>query len=170
MNIKTYTNYPARIVILTSLFSVSVYLTGSLLLYPAGEIWVIMYLCYCLLMEIRLIAFHCPNCYYQGRVCAFGKGWISSLFFKPGVPEKFTCKTYRWNDMIPDLLVFLIPAVTGIISLLASFNWIHLILILLFALLNFQGNAFIRGKFACNHCIQAGLGCPALELFNARKE
>jgi len=166
---QPYENYPVRIVLVTNLFSMLIYLTGSLIIYPIGLVWMFLYLGYGLILEFRLLSKHCVNCYYYGRICAFGKGKISSLFFQKGESEKFTCKTFTWKDMIPDLLIFIIPAIVGITRLILGFNWVTLILILILILLNFSGNAYVRGQLACNHCKQAQIGCPALELFNPKK-
>lgn len=164
-----YLRYPAGIVVITILFSLLIYLIGSMILYQAGLVWMLLYLGYLLFLEIRLIAVHCPNCYYYDRLCAFGRGKFSGLFFKQGRAEKFSCKPFTWKDMIPDLLVFLMPVTAGIILLILDFSGFLLMLMILFAFLNFSGNAYIRGHLACNHCKQAELGCPALELFNRKR-
>jgi hypothetical protein len=168
--IQPYEKYPFRIVAITVMFSFLIYITGSLIIYPIGLGWMFLYLGYGLFLELRLISKHCPHCYYYGKICAFGKGKISSLFFKQGEMEKFSCNTFTWKDMIPDLLVFLIPAITGIIRMIFEFNWFTLSLVLTLFLLNSVGNAYIRGQLACNHCKQAQLGCPALELFSPKNK
>lgn len=166
---QSYLRYPTGIVIITGIFSLVIYLVGSIILYQAGLGWMLLYLAYLLFMEIRLISVHCPNCYYYNRLCAFGKGKLSGIFFKKGQAERFSCKSFTWKDMIPDLLVYLIPIMAGIIVLFLDFSWPILILMVIFTLLNFSGNAYIRGHLACNHCKQAEMGCPALELFSRNK-
>jgi hypothetical protein len=32
------------------------------------------------------------DCYYYGKTCAFGKGYLSSLFFSRGQPQQFNTK------------------------------------------------------------------------------
>jgi hypothetical protein len=164
-----YVQYPARIVIITGIFTLLIYLTGSLILYPAGWGWVLAYIAYGIFLEIRLISRHCPHCFYYNRVCAFGKGKLSGIFFKKGKTEMFTCKSFSWMDMIPDMLIFLIPFIAGMVMLILEFSWPILILMILLILLNFPGNGYIRGQLACNHCKQAEIGCPALDLFNSKK-
>jgi hypothetical protein len=161
-----YLRFPAGIVILTSLFSLSVYLTGSILIYQAGLSCMLVYLAYLVFLEIRLISLHCPNCFYYNRICAFGKGKLSGIFFKKGQATKFSCKKFTWKNMIPDMLVFLVPFLVGIVALITDFRWPILILLILFMILNFSGNAYVRGHLACNHCKQGEIGCPALELFH----
>jgi hypothetical protein len=128
-----------------------------------------IFILYLVIIETRLMKFHCPNCFYYGKVCAFGKGFISQFLFKRGKPERFSCKPVDFKHFIPDLLVFLIPAVSGIVLLILNFNWLILILLLALIFLNFTGNAFIRGQLACKSCKQAELGCPAIEFFNPKK-
>jgi hypothetical protein len=166
---QSYLRYPAGIIVLTVLFSLLIYLIGPMILYQAGLVWLLLYLGYLLFLEIRLIFVHCPNCYYYNRVCAFGRGKFSGLFFKKGRTEKFSCNPFTWKGMIPDLMVFLMPVTAGIILLVLDFSGFLLMLMILFTFLNFSGNAFIRGHLACNHCKQAEMGCPALKLFNRGK-
>ncbi len=162
---QPYEQYPLRIVLITITFSILIYLTGSLIIYPLGFGWMLLYIAYGLFLDFRLISQHCPHCYYYDRLCAFGKGKLSSLFFKKGETEKFTCNTFTWKDMIPDMLMFIFPMIAGIIILILNFNWATVILMIVLIFLNFPGNAYIRGQLACKNCKQAEIGCPALELF-----
>ena len=68
--------------------------------------------------------------------------------------------------MIPDLLVSLIPFITGIGLLILNFNLLLLAALLLLSILTTSGNGFIRGKLTCKNCKQRELGCPAYELFD----
>jgi hypothetical protein len=90
---------------------------------------------------------------------------ISSLFFKKGNPEMFSCKPMALKDLIPDLLIFVIPAITAIVLLILEFHWSLLLLLLILVFLNSIGNAYIRGHLACKNCKQKELGCPAAEYF-----
>ncbi|MDD5193660.1 MAG: hypothetical protein PHF67_03670 [Candidatus Nanoarchaeia archaeon] len=165
---KYYENYPAWIVFLSNLVSIAIYVSGALIIYRLGLIWLILYILYILVLEFRLINGHCTNCYYYGKTCAFGKGKISRLFFRKGNPKNFCKKQMAWKDIIPDFLVSLIPAVVGIVLLIIKFNWYLLIMIIILFLLTFTGNAFVRGKLVCKYCKQRGLGCPAQKLFEKR--
>jgi len=120
-------------------------------------------------MEFRLLSRHCVDCNY-GRTCAFGKGYLNSLFFPRGQPERFTQKKITWKDIVPDFLVFIIPVLAGILLLVQEFTWIILILIIALAFLGFLGNALVRGQMACKYCKQRKIGCPAAEkLFDKQK-
>jgi len=165
----SYERYPLQIVFLSNLLSLLIYALGILIIINIGWIYLGIYIAYIIILEIRLLKFHCPNCYYYGKVCAFGKGVVSSWLFKKGDPEMFACKPFGFRDLIPDLLVFILPAITAIILLILEFEWYILIALMVLIFLNFTGNAYIRGKLACKNCKQADLGCPALELFKPSK-
>jgi hypothetical protein len=120
-------------------------------------------------LEIRVMKRSCVNCYYYGKYCAFGKGKISSLFFKKGTPKAFLKRKISWKDILPDFLVSIIPLIAGIVLLILNFNWLLLILIVLLAILTSAGNSFVRGSLACKFCKQREIGCPAEQLFNKRK-
>lgn len=70
------------------------------------------------------------------------------------------------KSLVPDLLVLLIPLVTGIILLIMDFNFLLLFAVLLLIFLTTSGNGFIRGKLTCRYCKQGEMGCPAQKLFS----
>lgn len=162
-----YENYPLKIVVLSNLLSISIYITGAFIIYQIGWLYSTLYLIYCLILEIKLLKTGCVNCYYYGKTCGFGKGRLSALFFKKGDPSKFTQKELKWKDMLPDMLVFIIPTLAGIFLLLSNFTWLILALILVLLTLSLFGNALIRG-LTCNKCKQRDLGCPAQDLFQKK--
>jgi len=161
--------YPIPIVIVSNLVSLLIYGIGAFILSQFGLIWVIGYVLFIILLEFRLLSRHCVNCYYYGKTCAFGKGWLSSLFFPKGRPEQFNQKKITWKDIVPDFLVFIIPVLAGIVLLIQEFTWIILILIIALVLLGFLGNALVRGQLACRYCKQQEIGCPASQLFDTTK-
>jgi hypothetical protein len=165
-----FENYPAATVIASNFLSFLIYGIGVYILYRFGLIWVIGYVLFVLFLEFRLLGGHCVDCYYYGRTCAFGKGYLSSLFFPRGRPEQFSRMKITWKDIIPDFLVFLIPVLAGILLLLQEFTWTVLILIIALFLLGFLGNALVRGQLACRYCKQREIGCPAERLFDKTKE
>lgn len=168
MKIGCYENYPLWMVLLSNALSISIYIIGVYILYWLGIIFSVLYLLFCLIMEIRLMKEGCANCYYYGKTCAFGKGRLASYFFKKGNPELFTQKDISWYAVLPDFLVFLIPLAGGILSLINKFSWIILLLIIIILILGLGGNAFIR-SLTCKYCKQKELGCPATELFEDKK-
>lgn len=166
MNPNKYDNFPLWIVVLSNAVSLSVYILGFIIMMRLSLFISIIYLILVLFLEYKLIKGHCVDCYYWGKICGFGKGRLSSFFFKKGDPSKFCSDKMSWKDMIPDLLVFLIPFITGIILIIIKFNILILLVLILLLLLSLIGNGFIRGSLTCRYCIQKDLGCPADKLFN----
>lgn len=162
---RCHENYPLKIVLLTNLHSISIYIIGAYLICALGVIYAILYLFYCIFLEFRLLKSRCVCCYYYGRVCAFGKGFLSSLLFKKGPSNKFSLNKVTWKEMIPDMMVFVAPLIGGMISLIINFRILSLSLIIILVILALPGNAFIRG-ITCKTCKQGQLGCPALEFFH----
>jgi hypothetical protein len=164
-----YENYPLKFVIRANILQLAIYLIGAYILYLTGIIWLILFLIFILILEIRLLKISCVNCYYYNKSCAFGKGKLCSIFFKKGNPEKFIGKKISLIDIIPDFMVSIIPLVVGIALIALNFNWILLILVILLILLAFPVNGFLRGSVACKYCKQRKIGCPAEQLLNKKK-
>jgi hypothetical protein len=151
--------------VLSNLVSLAIYGLGSFIIYQAGWVWMVVYLVYLLILEIRLLGGHCRHCYYYGRTCAFGKGRLSAAIFKPGDPERFNARSATWRSMIPDILVVLVPMVVGIVDLARDFSWAVLAVMLGILVLATVGNGAVRSSLACSRCRQRELGCPAERLF-----
>jgi hypothetical protein len=166
---RFYENYPVWIIFIANLVSIAVYLAGAFLVYRVGLVWLALYLAFIGYLEIRLLKEHCINCYYYGKGCAFGKGKLSSIFFKRGKTEEFGKKKISWKDILPDFMVFVIPAIIGFAILTVNFSWLILSFVALLLVLGFVGNAFVRGSLACKYCKQGELGCPAEQLFKKGK-
>jgi len=165
-NEKSFENFPSWIVMASVLFSLAVYAFGFLILFRLGLVFSLLYLLYVFILEYRLIKNHCTNCFYWGKACGFGKGRLSSWFFKKGeISEFYTCDM-TWKDMIPDMLVSFIPLIAGVVLLILKFEIILLVYVLLLLIFTTAGNGFIRGSLTCRYCKQRELGCPADKLFN----
>ena len=167
--ITCYESYPFWIVILSNIVSFAVIAAGAFVMYKISWIWLALYILYIVLLEIRLLKRSCVNCYYFGKVCAFGKGKVSSLFFQKGDTNRFIEDRIMWKDIIPDLLVSIVPIVAGIMLLVMNFSWLILTMVLLLILLSSVGNGLIRGSLACKYCRQREIGCPAEQLFSRGK-
>lgn len=154
-----------RIVVLSNLVSISIYAIGAYILSGFGILFSILYLFYCLWVEIGVLRGSCVNCYYYGKVCGLGKGKLCSLLFEKGNPQKFVEKEISWSKMLPDFLVFVFPIVGGIVLLVIDFNWLLTAILAVLVILSFGGNAVIRGSFACKYCKQRKIGCPAEKAF-----
>lgn len=162
---KTYDNFPFRIVILSNSVSILIYLSGLVITLSLSWIVAIIYILFILALEFRLLSKHCVNCYYWGKSCGFGKGRLSSLFFKRGDQSKFCEKSFSWRDLIPDILVSLVPLLIAIALLIVRFNFMLLFAAIVLTGLTTAGNGFIRGNLTCKFCKQREIGCPAEKLF-----
>ena len=166
MENKTYEKFPFWMVLISDAVSFGIYLIGAYIIYQFGLIWFCLYLLFCLYQEFRVMRLSCIHCYYYGKLCGLGKGKIASLFLKKGDPKKFLEKDITWKDLIPDLLVALIPFLAGIYLLVTMFNWLMLCLTAILLLITTFGNGYIRSNIVCKYCKQRELGCPAEKLFS----
>ncbi len=161
-----YENYPAGIIALANFVSLSIYAIGLLIIAQLGIVWAILYLAFCVWIEISLYRGSCVNCYYYGKFCALGRGKICALLFRKGDPMKFISRRPTWRDILPEILVSLIPLVAGVIVLVQHFSWPVAGAMAAILILAFAGNGLVRSSFACTHCKQRDLGCPAAQLFS----
>lgn len=166
---ETYDQYPAGIVLVATLQSLLTYAIGAFLLGQIHIVFAGLYLLAALALEYRLISRHCTDCYYYDRTCAFGKGRVCGRLFRKGDPQRFSQMAVTWKDILPDFLMFIIPAVAGIALVVTRFSFLLLALTALIFILGFAGNAIVRGKFACRHCRQRETGCPAERLFSKKQ-
>lgn len=166
---KTFECFPLWMVAAADIVAFGIYIIGAYITFKYWAILGWLYLLFCLFVEFRVMRKSCIYCYYYGKLCGLGRGKLAPLFFRKGDPEKFLQKKLAWKDLIPDLLVSLIPFVLGIYIIFNNFSWSMLILILMLLLLTTFGNGFVRGNFACKHCKQRELGCPAEKLFAKAK-
>ena len=162
---ESYERFPPGKVVLCGLFTVAIYALGAYILAGFG-IWApIVYLAYCLWIEVRIMKGSCVSCYYYGKLCGLGRGVLCALVFKQGQRREAAAKRASWLDVLPDFLVVLAPIVGGIVLLVRDFSWPRLAAVIALPVLYMAGNAVIRGAFACKHCKQREIGCPAQELF-----
>jgi len=163
-------NYPLWIVIIANLVPLLIWIIGVYIVSRLSLFWAIAYLLFVLLLEFRLVSGHCTDCYYYGKICAFGKGRIAARFFPKGSPERFAATEVTWKEVLPDFLTFFLPVLLGIVLLVRGFSWTVLGLVIALLFLGFAGNAFVRGRLACRYCRQREIGCPAERLFAARQD
>ena len=168
-----FENYPVWVIVLANLLSLSMYAIGTFIFAKLGIAWMLLYLAYCIYLEIKLLRGSCVNCYYYGKSCGFGKGRLCARLFPKGDPGKFTGRKITWRDLIPDFLVSILPLVGGIILLIRDFSWLIAGLLALLIILTSAGNSFVRGNLVCKYCKQRDLGCSAIQMFdeaNKKKE
>lgn len=165
----TYSSYPLRYVLLSNAVSLSIYALGAAIVAPVGWWAVGGYLLFCLGIEVNVLRRSCVDCWYYGKTCAFGKGRVCAVLFRRGDPARFAAKEISWTALVPDFMVFLIPAVVGAVLLVIDFVWWRAALIGLLLVVSFAGNALVRSSFACKYCKQREIGCPAEKLFQSNK-
>jgi hypothetical protein len=166
-NNKAYENFPLWIPLLSCAQSLSIYALGAYIFSQIDFFYTVLYLMFCLWVELRILKYSCVNCYYYGKTCGLGRSKLCALFYKKGNPEEFAKKEISWKDLIPDFLVPIFPLVGGIIILIRDFTWLIPALMVVLATLWLGGNALIRGSLACKYCKQKELtGCPAEQLFS----
>ncbi len=166
--IKSYENFPLWMTLASSLL-LSIYAIGAFILAGFGISIAILYLLYCLVIEIRILKHSCVNCYYYGKICGLGRGKLGPLLFKKGDPKKFIEKKNSWFIMLPDFMVVVFPIIGGILFLIWEFSWLLVAILTGLIIIFFGGNAIIRGSIACKYCKQREIGCPADELFSRKK-
>ena len=164
-----YENFPARIVVLSNTVALLIYALGAYILGGWGILFSAAYVLYCLWCEVSVLRGSCVHCYYYGRVCGLGKGKLCAWLFRKGNPQKFAERQVTWREIAPDMLVLIFPLVSGIALLIKAFNWPLVLMLVVLVVLSMGGNAIVRGSFACKHCKQRELGCPAQKLFSAGK-
>jgi hypothetical protein len=163
--VESYESFPFWIVLLSGLVSLSIYAVGAFILSRLGTVYLILYLLYCLGIEIWILRSSCAHCYYYGKVCGLGKGKLCSLLFPKGDPRKFIQREASWTALLPDLMVFIFPIAGGIFLLITDFSWLMAAMLAILVVLVSVGNAVIRGSLACKYCKQRELGCPAEKMF-----
>jgi len=155
-------SYSRKIICMNLLLTFLSYFIGTLVIYSFNLIAGIFYVILCILTIFLSLKLRCSYCFYYGKRCGFGFGILSKIFFSQGESKEFN----NSKNIIPVLVFSLgtsfIPIVIGIVLLIASFSVFHLIYFILYILLAFLPNFFIRNK-VCEHCEQGGVGCPAYD-------
>jgi hypothetical protein len=168
---ESYENFPVWAPLLPFALTLSIYFLGAYIFSRIDFFYTVLYLMYCLWVEIRILKYSCVNCYYYGKTCGLGRGKICALFYKKGNSEEFAKKQITWKDLIPDFMVMIFPLIGGIIVLIRDFSWLVSALMVIFVILSMVGTALIRGSLACKYCKQKELtGCPAEQLFNKQSK
>ncbi|HWR72711.1 MAG TPA: hypothetical protein VN604_06050 [Nitrospirota bacterium] len=167
--IKTYENFPVRLVAVAVLVNISIYAVGAIILSGYGNLAAALYLFYCLGNEVHVMKMSCVDCYYYGKWCALGKGKAASFLFKRGDPGRFTARAISWKELLPDMLVLMIPLVGGIALLIQGFSLSRLLMLAFLLALSLGGNYLVRSKIACAYCKQRELGCPAEQFFSKQR-
>jgi hypothetical protein len=167
--VKAYEDFPFPMVLFAILVTVSIYALGVAILSGFGISMAVLYLLYCLGVEIHVMKMSCVDCCYYGKWCAFGRSKVAPFLFRQGDPKTFASKCMSWKELLPDMLLLLIPLVGGIALLILGFSWSLAMMIAALLALSFGGNYVVRSKIACKYCKQRELGCPAEQFFGKQR-
>ena len=162
---EPFERYPAWMVTLSVLHSVSIYALGAYLMAELGTLALAIYVVFLVWVELGILRKSCVSCFYYGKLCGLGRGALAAWLFKPGQPRRFAERKVTWHDVVPDLAAALVPLTIGLVFSITRFSWPRLTALVALALLWFVGTALVRGQIACAHCAQKALGCPAQKLF-----
>ncbi len=166
---QAYETFPLPMVLVAVLVNLAIYALGVVILSGFGYVAAGLFLLYCVGVEIHVMKMSCVDCCYFGKRCAFGKGKVAPLLFKQGDPKQFAAKCISWKELLPDMLVPLIPLVGGVALLIRSFSWSMVIELAALLALSFGGNYVLRTRIACKYCRQRELGCPAERFFGKQR-
>ncbi|MBW2981716.1 hypothetical protein KY343_02440 [Candidatus Woesearchaeota archaeon] len=168
---KYYESYPIWSILLANVLFLLVYFFGAYIMFRLHLITGILYIVYILLMEYFVYKEACPHCYYYGKLCFSGRGKLAKLLYKKGDPKKFCEREMKFKDLIPQMLVVLVPIIVGIALLISrGFHLLTLIAVLYPVFNWFFINPILYGKLACPHCKQGKKCCPALDFFKKKKK
>jgi hypothetical protein len=140
-------------------------LLGASIMARLGTAALALYLALWLWSEGRVLRTACTSCFYYGRTCGIGKGRLAALLFARGDPSAFASRDVTPRDLLPDLLVALVPVLAGLGLLLRGFSWGLAGSLATILLLSTGGNGYVRGTLVCPRCRQRELGCPAERMF-----
>jgi hypothetical protein len=167
--VRPHENFPVSMILFAVLVTVSIYALGVVILSGFGKSMAALYLLYCLGVEIHVMSMSCVDCCYYGKWCALGRSKVAPFLFRQGDPKRFASKCMSWKELLPDMLVLLIPLVGGVAILIQGFSWSLAMMLAAFLALSFGGNYLVRSKIACKYCRQRELGCPAERFFGRQR-
>lgn len=153
-------NYSRKIILMNLLLTFLSYFIGTLVIYSINTVAGIFYATLCILTIFLSLKLRCSYCFYYGKRCGFGFGILSKIFFSQGESKEFNNSKNIIPVLIFSLGTSIIPIVGGVILLIVNFSVLHLVYFILYILVGFLPNFFIRNK-VCEHCEQGNLGCPA---------
>ncbi len=158
----SYETFPPRLVLLSVLVTASVYALGVYVLWGFTALTVSLYIGFCACLELLILKESCIHCYYYGKVCGFGRGRLAALLFRRGDPRRFLDPRVCGKDVVPALMVALLPLTGGLFLLMEHFSLTKAGGMLALLLVYLGGNVAVRRGYACKYCKQKEQGCPAL--------
>lgn len=160
-----YENYPWQTIVISISHQLAIYIIAGIIIFDFNLSLFFLYLFYLIVLEMTFYPRACVYCYYYGKWCFMGKGKVAALLFEKRNPQKFCERQADFKNMIPELLIVIVPIILGIVLLIQSFSWFISVLIILDIFLMTRGNSYVRGKLACPHCKQGQICCPVNKMF-----
>ena len=170
MDPAVFQKYPLSTVLIFQFVSLANYAVGIYLLSQISVLFSILFAFYVIMMEFSVYREGCASCYYYGKRCMSGRGKIAPLFVRKEDPKRFCEKKITWKNLLPTVMVSLIPIITAVYLMITSFNWLFVGLILVPILTWFVLNPLMYGKLGCLHCKQGRICCPANDFFGKKKK
>jgi hypothetical protein len=99
--VRTYENFPAPIVAVSVLVTISIYALGALILTVVGPVIAAAYLLYCVYFEVRVMKHRCVNCCYYWEGVHSGQGKDQRLTLPPGRPAEIRLHELQLDSVDP---------------------------------------------------------------------
>jgi len=123
-----------------------------------GAISAVIYFIYAIVGAFWIIIFVCPYCnYYDTRACPCGYGQIAAKLRRKSDENRFSEKFKKHIPVIVPLWV--IPVITGGISLYFKFNNLLLTMLIAFIVNSYLILPLVARIYGCGHCPQKA-DCP----------
>lgn len=165
-----FEKYPVTTVITFWLVALLNFAIGIYLLSLINIIFSLLYVIYIVAIELSVYREGCVSCWYYGKRCSSGRGVIAPHFFKKDDSKKFCERQVTWKNMLPTMLVTVIPVAAGLYLLSMGFTYLLIGLTIIPILTWFIWNPLVYGKLACPHCRQGRICCPANAFFGKKRK
>jgi hypothetical protein len=117
-----------------------------------------IFVLYGIIGALWIIVFICPYChYFDTKACPCGYGQFAAKFRDKKSESKFPEKFKRHIPVIVPL--WIIPIIAGILFLSSDFNYLMLILLIIFIINSFVILPLLARLYGCGHCPQKN-DCP----------
>jgi hypothetical protein len=152
--------YALKYVYISLAQTVISYTLGAILSFKQNITIGMIFLILCLVNIIISMRFRCTYCWYYGKRCGSGFGWVASKLFKRQNPGEFEKKQNVIITASIGMVTTVYPILIGIILLIGNFSGIRLTILILYVIISIIPNFLFRPKM-CADCKQGELGCPA---------
>ena len=140
----------------------TMYVLGVIIISLYSLFWGIAFIFYIILSNILFMALICRYCpHYGTRTSICGYGLVTKKLVKRKSPREFNKAFKRFIVVLfPDWFA---PLLVGIYLMIQDFDWLLLILVVVFTLIAFGGVLYISKSKSCNTC-KLKKNCPWMSL------